>query len=126
VYAHPQHDSKYDVQRLRKQAGRWLKSLRERAGLSQRQLAERVGLDYYSFVSQLEAGRGRVPPERYQVWAHALEVEPKAFVKGIMRYYDPVTYAILFDADGADAEDPTEAGEAAAPAPANADEPDGG
>ncbi len=96
MYAHPQQESSYDVQELRRQAGRWLKSLRERRGLSQRQLSQLVGVEYYSFISQLEAGRGRVPPERYEVWAEALGVDSVTFVKGLMRYYDPITYRILF------------------------------
>lgn len=96
MYAHPQQVTNYDVRELRRAAGRWLKSLREARGLSQRQLAEKVGVDYYTFISQLEAGRGRVPPERYETWAAALGVESKEFVKGLMRFYDPITYQILF------------------------------
>lgn len=96
MYAHPQQVTNYDVRELRRAAGRWLKSLREQRGLSQRQLADKVGVDYYTFISQLEAGRGRVPPERYETWASALGVEPKTFVKGLMQFYDPITYQILF------------------------------
>lgn len=81
---------------LRRQAGRWLKQKREEAGLSQRQLADRLGLDYYTFISQLETGRGRIPPERYADWAKALDLEPRDFVFVLMRYYDPITFALLF------------------------------
>ncbi len=96
MYAHPQQQSGYDVQALRQEAGKWLRQLRVEAGLSQRQLAEKVGIDYYTFVSQLEAGRGRVPPDRYVAWAEALGLEPKAFVRDLLRYYDPITHEILF------------------------------
>lgn len=85
------------VQDLRREGGRWLKELRERAGLSQRQLAVKVGAEHYTFISQLETGRGRISPERYLDWAEALDVEPRAFVRTILRYYNPVTYQILFD-----------------------------
>ena len=81
---------------LRIKAGRWLRELREKRGLSQRQLAEKVGAEYYTFISQLEHGRGRIPPNRYLVWAHALGVDPSEFVQGLMPYYDPVTYGIIF------------------------------
>jgi transcriptional regulator with XRE-family HTH domain len=84
---------------LRREAGRWLKELREARGLSQRKLADRVGTEYYTFISQLESGRGRIPPDRYVVWAEALGVEPRRFVQTLMRYYDPITYAILFEND---------------------------
>ena len=96
MYGNPQKRSASEVQELRREAGRWLKQLREAAGLSQRDLAARVGADYYTFISQLETGRGRIPPDRYEAWAEALEVEPRAFVTEILRFYDPATYRILF------------------------------
>jgi transcriptional regulator with XRE-family HTH domain len=99
MYSHPQQRAEHDVQQLRKEAGKWLKSLREAQGLSQRQLAERVNIEYYTFVSQLEAGRGRIPPNRYIDWANAFGIEPRAFVRDLMRYYDPVTYQILFGSE---------------------------
>ena len=52
--------------------GAWLKELRGRAGLSQLQLAERLNLKYYTFVSQVENGFGRVPTESMEAWARAL------------------------------------------------------
>ena len=76
---------------LRKQAGRWLHELRENCGLSQSELAAKVGAEYYTFISQLETGRGRIPPDRYLVWASALNVEPQEFVRTLMSYYDPDT-----------------------------------
>lgn len=85
-----------------------MKELREARGLSQRQLAALVGAEYYTFISQLETGRGRIPPDRYRAWAGALEIEPRAFVRNVMRFYDPITHEILFgdldaktEADGA-------------------------
>jgi transcriptional regulator with XRE-family HTH domain len=102
MYSNPQKLSQIGVTELRQQAGRWLKELREARGLSQRVLAERVGAEYYTFISQLESGRGRIPPDRYLDWAQALGIEPRAFVRTLLRYYDPVTYGIIF-ADEADA-----------------------
>ncbi|GGK46955.1 helix-turn-helix domain-containing protein [Salinarimonas ramus] len=97
MYAHPQQgQAPAETQKLRQDAGRWLKSLREEAGLSQRQLANAVGVEYYTFISQIEAGRGRIPPERYEAFATALEKEPASFVRELMRYYDPITHRILF------------------------------
>ena len=76
--------------------GLWLKSLREDQGLSQRELASRLSLDYYTFISQLENGRGKIPAHRYAEWAIALGQEPKEFVKHLLRYYEPLTHEILF------------------------------
>jgi transcriptional regulator with XRE-family HTH domain len=98
VYAHQQRLSSEEVQELRREGGRYLKELRERRGLSQRQLAAQIGAEYYTFISQLETGRGRVPPDRYRVWADALGVDVRDFVKNLMRFYDPQTFEILFGA----------------------------
>ena len=96
MYSSQQQISSPEVVGLRKEAGLWLKELREKRGLSQRQMAEKVGANYYTFISQLELGRGRIPPDRYLVWAEVLGVEPKLFVRNLLRSYDPVTYSILF------------------------------
>ncbi len=90
-----------DVHELRKEAGRWLRGLREGKGLSQREVAERTRTEYYTFVSQLETGRGRISAEHYALWAETLGVEPKVFVMTLMRYYDPVTHDILFSKQAA-------------------------
>lgn len=85
-----------DAEKLRKRGGQWLKQLRLDAGLSQRQMSDVLGLEYYTFISQLETGRGRIPPDRYEDWARALKVNPRDFVRTLLRYYDPVTYRLLF------------------------------
>lgn len=76
--------------------GQWLRTLREAQGLSQRELADRLSLDYYTFISQLENGRGKVPAHRYAEWAEALGQEPRGFVKTLLKYYEPLTHQILF------------------------------
>ena len=97
MYGNHQRLATTEVQELRRDGGRWLRQCRENAGLSQRQLAHLVGAEYYTFISQLETGRGRIPPDRYYVWAKALKIPLKEFVKNILRFYDPVTFEILFD-----------------------------
>lgn len=96
MYGNPQRRNAADVQDLRREGGRWLKEQRETAGLSQRQLAAKVGADYYTFISQLETGRGRIPPDRYRDWAQALGVPERDFVRELLRFYDPITFEILF------------------------------
>lgn len=82
--------------RLRQEAGQWLRGLREAAGLSQRELARAVEIDYYTFISQIESGRGRVPPAQIAAWAVALNVPVRDFAIEMMRYYDPVNYELIF------------------------------
>jgi transcriptional regulator with XRE-family HTH domain len=101
-----------NVPELRRAAGEWLRKLREQRGLSQRDLAKLVGVEYYTFISQLEMGRGRVRADRYKQWADALGVPHKVFVKTLLRYYDPVTYDLLFGDDASN--DEPEAGAASA------------
>jgi len=81
---------------LRLALGLWLRELREEQGLSQRDLSEKLGLDYYTFISQLENGRGKIPSNRYRDWAEALGQDPKTFVCKLLMHYDPVSYEILF------------------------------
>jgi|APHig6443717497_1056834.scaffolds.fasta_scaffold02355_7 transcriptional regulator with XRE-family HTH domain len=96
MYTHPQHGGGEEVKELRRRAGSWLKSRRTEVGLTQRALAEAVGLEYYTMVSMIEAGRGRIPPDSYLAWANALKMEPAEFVRTLMQFYDPITHAILF------------------------------
>ena len=103
MYAHYQRLDSEGVLELRREGGRLLKELREARGLSQRQLAIMVGAEYYTFISQLETGRGRVPPDRYRTWAEALGVDTKDLVRSLMRFYDPMTYEILFGAEAVNA-----------------------
>lgn len=82
---------------LRKQAGDWLKELRVRTGLSQIQLADVLGFKYYTFISQVENGFGRLPVESMEAWAKALNVEPSVFVKRLLSFYEPELYRLLFE-----------------------------
>ena len=86
------------AKQLRKQAGAWLQQARKRAGLSQIELAERLGLKYYTFVSQVENGFGRVPTESMEAWAQALDLVPAEFARHLLSYYDPELHRLLFEA----------------------------
>ena len=86
-----------EKKRLRKQAGTWLKELRARAGLSQIELAERLGFKYYTFISQVENGFGRVPTESLEGWARALGVDPSSFARELLSYYEPELHRLLFE-----------------------------
>ena len=88
-----------ETQKLRREAGRWLKALREGADLTQAELAERVNLRYYTFVSQVESGLGRVPIEAQGLWAEAVGMEPSEFARTLLRYYEPELFRLLFNPD---------------------------
>jgi transcriptional regulator with XRE-family HTH domain len=86
-----------EAKQLRKEAGTWLKGLRAAAGLSQIDLAATLGLKYYTFVSQVENGFGRVPTEAMEAWARALGVEPTPFARHLLSYYEPELHRLLFE-----------------------------
>lgn len=94
----PSHKVVPEARQLRKQAGDWLKQRRADAGLSQVDLATRLGLKYYTFISQVENGFSRVPTEAMAAWATELGLEPAAFAKHLLLYYEPELHRLLFGA----------------------------
>jgi transcriptional regulator with XRE-family HTH domain len=82
---------------LRKRAGSWLKARRKAAGLSQIELAQRLGLKYYTFISQVENGFGRVPSDSMEAWARALGVSPRHFARALIAFYEPELHRLLFE-----------------------------
>lgn len=97
--AKPQRAVVPEARQLRKEAGDWLKQRRADAGLSQVVLAERLGMKYYTFISQVENGFSRVPTEAMEGWAVQLGLEPAAFAKHLLLYYEPELYRLLFGAE---------------------------
>ena len=97
-----QRASGSEAKALRLKGGAYVKRLRQASGLTQRELAVKVGLNYYTFISQLENGTGRVPPDLYAAFADAFHVNRKEFVRELLRYYDPFTYKILFTNAGSE------------------------
>jgi transcriptional regulator with XRE-family HTH domain len=91
--------SKADDKRqdLRLQAGAWLKAAREQAGLSQRELAGKMGALYYTFISQIESGKGRLPADRYEIYADALGIDPRDFAVKMLEFYEPTTHKLIFN-----------------------------
>jgi len=85
-----------DAKARRKHAGMVLKQLRAKTGYTQKELAEKVGLEYYTFVSQIENGSGRVPVELYGEFAKAYGVDVEKFARMLVRLYDPAVYHWLF------------------------------
>lgn len=81
---------------LRKEAGTWLKELRAKAGMSQIELASRLGFKYYTFVSQVENGFGRVPTDSMEAWAQAVGADPSHFAKELISFYEPELYRLLY------------------------------
>jgi DNA-binding XRE family transcriptional regulator len=82
--------------KLRKQGGAYLKKLRNSAGMTQRDLADVSGFKYYTFISQIENGTGRIPAKQYEAYAKAVGVNLADFTKDMLKFYDPHTYKCLF------------------------------
>lgn len=99
MLAEAQKTTPEEAKEQRAALGSWLKQIRESRNLSQRELADRLSLDYYTFISQLENGRGRIPVHRYSEWADALSQDRRTFVRTLLSYYEPTTYKVLFETE---------------------------
>jgi transcriptional regulator with XRE-family HTH domain len=84
-----------------------LQGLREASGLSQRDFAEAVGIGMYTFISQIERGRARVPPAQVRVWSEVLNVPVRDFAITLMMYYDPLTHDLIFGNEAVAPQSPT-------------------
>ena len=80
----------------RAEVGRWLKAQREAVGLTQREFAEKVGSLYYTYISQIEQGQGKVIPERWEKWAEVLDIHPRVFSIKMLEAYEPCAYRLIF------------------------------
>lgn len=81
---------------LRVRGGKFLQLLRNHRNITQRELAVKLDLNYYTMISQIEAGSARIPPNLYIAYAKALNVDPILFTQKLMEFYDPHTYLALF------------------------------
>ena len=90
--------NKVGARKKRIEAGAYIKKLRlaHDPKITQRALADKLKLDYYTFISQVETGAARVPPESQVAWAKALGIDPQGFAKKLLSYYDPHTHKALF------------------------------
>ncbi|SFZ81623.1 hypothetical protein SAMN02983003_0600 [Devosia enhydra] len=84
---------------LRKQAGAFLKKARTDAEVTQMELAQAIGAQYYTIISQIEAGKARLPPDKTMIVAQRLGWKPRAFYQRLMQYYDPYGWECLFGKD---------------------------
>jgi len=80
---------------LRRAFGQWLKDQRETRGLTQADLGLKLDLKYYSFISQVENGIGRIPQELYAPWAAALGVPPEDFAWMALSHLEPGLHEML-------------------------------
>lgn len=89
-----------DASELRKLAGQYLKELRLSAGLSQRDVAVALEAPYYTIVSQIEAGRTRLPTSKISSVARLFDLEPHDLAKRLMQFYDPHLWEIVWGPGG--------------------------
>ena len=97
-------DKNERMREMRRELGRVLKAWREARGLTQADVASSLGLKYYSFVSQVENGIGRIPQSLYGPWADALGVDRESFAWTALAALEPSLYELLghHDPDGGD------------------------
>jgi transcriptional regulator with XRE-family HTH domain len=103
--AHQQYDrSSYHARIARADAGQYLKQCRKTAGLTQKELADLLSLKYYTFISQVENGQGRLPPNLWVKTAKAVDVEVVQFALQLLEFYDPHAFHAINGREHNDAE----------------------
>lgn len=78
-----------------KKVGTVLKRLRLKAGLTQKELADKASIRYYTWISQMEIGKGKMQTENIRPFAEALGVSPAWLARTMVRAYDPELYTLL-------------------------------
>ena len=95
-----------DIKNLRKEgrlkAGRYLKQMREISGKTQREIAIAVGFQYYTFVSQIEGGHGKLPYDTWATYASVLGVTPASFANKLVECYTPEVFRMQNTTDKKD------------------------
>ena len=76
--------------------GNWMKTRREELGLTQNDLAKLLNYEYYTYISAIESGKGRIPPEKYEAFAKALKMPALDLYKIILRHEDPYGFKIAY------------------------------
>ena len=104
--AYNQYDkSTLEARISRARAGEYLASLRRDADMTQKNLSDVLNLNYYTFISQVENGQGRLPPYLWVKTANALKVDVKEFSKKMMKFYDPHAYAAVIKGEEYESEE---------------------
>lgn len=83
------------ARKLRRSLGQWLKERREAKGLTQADLGLALGIKYYSFISQVENGIGRIPQELYGPWADSIGVAREEFAWMAISRLEPGLFEML-------------------------------
>ena len=76
--------------------GQFLKRHRNARGFTQPQLAERVGQNYFTVISQIENGSGKIPQTDIELWAQALNLNTQDLAKAFVKAYDRPLFDALF------------------------------
>ena len=79
----------------RRKVGLFIKDHREALGLTQRELGEQVGV-INTAISAIELGRNPIPPERFEAFATALKVDPKAFGEFLLEWTNPWLFTLIY------------------------------
>ena len=81
----------------RRKAGVYLKQCREVIGLTQREVAQKCNFEYYTFISQLEGGHGKLPSDKWEIYARTVDQDVTVFARRMLQYYEPVAYGLIFE-----------------------------
>jgi hypothetical protein len=80
----------------RKAFGKQHKALRHAAGKTQQMMSAELGLDYYTMISQIEAGNARIPTARLHAWAKVLGLPASTLAVRILMSIEPELCDVIF------------------------------
>ena len=72
----------------RKKAGAYLRNIRMKAEprITQKQMANKLGIEYYTIISQVEAGASRLSPQLVADWAKICNADISEVEKTLLKY----------------------------------------
>ena len=82
----------------RKNFGQMIQQRRQEIDMTQPELAEKTNQKFFTFVSNVENGRAKIPTVDLKIWARALKVNRNQFVQNYLFAADPPLYNALFSA----------------------------
>lgn len=87
---------KVDTER-RRAFGQRMKRFREDLQMTQLDMAQRTDQTYFTFISQVESGKAKIPTRDLPKWAKALQLDTYEFAKSYLKAVDQHLFEAMFE-----------------------------
>ena len=89
---------KVDTER-RRGFGQRMKRVREDLQMTQLDMANATDQTYFTFISQVESGKAKIPTRDLSKWAKALKLDTYEFAKSYLKAVDQHLFEAIFEKD---------------------------